>query len=91
MLVSFQSLKDNVDIQSFWKSVGGMVQNGGSIDLLSCNVAGNTEGLALVSALDNLVDNASADHYISINASINKTGSADLGGDWTLEIVASMH
>lgn len=84
--VTFQNIDANVEFQSFWNTVGGMVQNGGSIDILACNVAGNTDGVALVAQLDALADNADADHYISVNASTDKTGSTDLGGNWMLEV-----
>jgi ELWxxDGT repeat protein/VCBS repeat-containing protein len=84
--VTAQSLIDRADIQTFWKSMGGLVQNGGSIDILACNVAISVEGISLVQNLDNIVDNPATGHYVTVNASIDKTGSADLGGNWTLEV-----
>ncbi|MEF8721301.1 MAG: DUF4347 domain-containing protein [Candidatus Accumulibacter delftensis] len=51
---------------------------GGDILLYGCNVAAGSEGTGLVNAL---ADATGAD----VAASTNATGSAALGGDWTLE------
>jgi ELWxxDGT repeat protein len=84
--VTLSTLATDDNIQTFWKEVGGMVQNGGSIDILSCNVAIDTSGLSLIHMLDSIVDDSDAGHYISVNASIDKTGSTDFGGNWYLEV-----
>jgi len=85
------SVMDNVsdftqDVQSFWSSMGSLVKTGGSIDILSCDVGINVSGLQLLHQIDLLVQGSNPDSDITINISTDKTGSASLGGDWTLEL-----
>ncbi len=84
--MSLQNLQQEASLQSFWKEIGGYVKNGGAIDILSCDVGINTEGMSMIAQIDALVDDVDSSHFVSINASSNKTGSADLGGDWYLEV-----
>jgi len=83
-LMTAQGLESNIDQQAFWKEMGSLVKNGGSIDILACDVGGNTEGLALILKIDALAD--STNHLISVNASVDATGNLSSGGNWDLEV-----
>ncbi len=77
--VSLANLQGSEELQGFWRDIGDMVQDGGTIDLLACNLADSEQGEALIAYLDTLTET-------DIAASTDLTGSADHGGDWHLEL-----
>lgn len=64
--------------KNFWKSMGKLLDDGGRIDLLACNLAGSDDGLALISEIE---DASGA----NVAASDDVTGTQTHGGDWMLE------
>ena len=84
--MSMQGLQSDSTLQSFWKDVSSLVKNDGRIDLLACNVGSSDSGNAFIQSLDTFVDDSSSDHFVSIAASTDLTGSSEFGGDWQLEI-----
>lgn len=66
------------EYQDFWKQIGELVEDGGRIDLLACNVVEDAEGERFLSSLE---------EYSGTNvaASTDKTGNEAYGGDWVLE------
>ncbi len=73
---SFSRLLVNKREQEFWKEIGGCVQDGGSIDLLSCSYASGEEGELAVAQLAALTGHR-------VNAS--RTDTSSYAGDWFLE------
>ncbi|MDF2576642.1 MAG: Periplasmic protein TonB-like protein [Chlamydiales bacterium] len=67
-----------VPIERFWNSVGQLVEEGGTIDLPSCNLASSINGQALVNHLKRITKR-------KIGASNNITGNNSVGGDWWME------
>ncbi len=76
--MSADSLESSADQQEFWKSVGGMVDDGGRIDLLACDVAGKDGGEEFVSKIESISG-------VNVAASVDPTGNEAYGGDWVLE------
>lgn len=83
--VSLSTLKSHTDLQAFWNNVGNMLKTGGRIDILSCNVAGDSAGLNLVHDLQNEI-NAHDKNHITVAASTDITGNSSSGGNWKLEV-----
>ncbi|MGO9737165.1 MAG: DUF4347 domain-containing protein [Desulfomonilaceae bacterium] len=76
--VSSSSLLGSAQLQHFWKDVGSLVSNGGTVDLLACGVVANQQGNLLLSELDTLTGK-------QVAASSDPTGNAAYGGNWVLE------
>ncbi len=74
--VSESSLDSNDGLQQFWRDVGSVVQEGGRVDLLGCNIA--NEGDGLLNHLDVLLGDA------DIAASSDMTGN-HIEANWVLE------
>lgn len=83
--VSLSHIMGSEELQNFWQNIGGMIRDGGSVDLLACNVAGIEEGYDLLENLNTFIDQG-ADSDIAVNASDDVTGNPEFGGDWQLEI-----
>ena len=81
--VSETSLADNAALGAFWNSIGDTIADGGRIDLLACDLAGNDAGLRVLAMLDSLIDCDSCNR--SVTASTDTTANEAQGGDWTLE------
>ncbi|CDR33148.1 Ig-like domain-containing protein [Criblamydia sequanensis] len=82
---NIQSNIQNHDISGFWKTIGGLLNNGGRIDLLACDVAGDSGGQSLVAQIDQLIDRPQDGFFATVAASTDLTGNA-AGGDWLLEV-----
>lgn len=82
---NIQSDIQNHDISGFWKTIGGLLNNGGRIDLLACDVAGDSGGQSLVAQIDQLIDRPQDGFFATVAASTDLTGNA-AGGDWLLEV-----
>lgn len=65
-------------VQQFWHAVAGMLDGGGRIDLLACDLAGSEQGATLIDSIEQLTG-------INVAASDDLTGNAAQGGDWLLE------
>ena len=74
-------LADQVSLQNFWRNIGTLMEDGGRVDLLGCNIGANDFGL--IEALDNIldVDGKSVD----LAASLDMTGN-NAGENWALEV-----
>ena len=84
--VSLQSLTFQPQMQAFWTQVGSLLTRNGSIDILSCDVAGDTSGLDLVHDLQQMIDTTDGKN-ISVNASTDLTGNpAEGGNNWILDV-----
>jgi hypothetical protein len=68
-IVSSSSLLGSAQLENFWKTVGSLVNNGGTIDLLACGVVANQQGNLLLSELETLTGK-------QIAASDDATGNA---------------
>ncbi len=77
-IVSSSSLLGSAQLEHFWKDVGSLVNNGGTVDLLACGVVANQQGNLLLSELETLTGR-------QIAASSDATGNAEYGGNWVLE------
>ena len=77
-IVSSSSLLGSAQLQHFWKDVGSLVNNAGTVDLLACGVVANQQGNLLLSELDTLTGR-------QVAASSDPTGNAAYGGNWVLE------
>lgn len=75
--VDLDTLQD-AEMQAFWRGLADMLEPGGRIDLLACEAAEGTQGQELLTALEDLTG-------VNFAASVDKTGSDALGGDWVLE------
>lgn len=78
--VSEQTLADSAALQAFWGDLGNMLEDGGRVDFLGCNIGAND--LGLLETLDMLLD--SEGRSVSVAASDNLTGN-EAYADWTLE------
>ena len=74
------SLNDSVQ-QQFWQGVGGMLDSSGRVDFLASSLAATDAGKSLVSEIAQITGHETA-------ASTDLTGSAEKGGNWTLEYAA---
>ena len=81
--VSESSLAENAALGAFWNSIGDTIADGGRVDLLACDLAGNDAGLRVLAMLDALIDCDSCNR--SVAASTDTTANEAQGGDWTLE------
>ncbi|MGA8833291.1 MAG: DUF4347 domain-containing protein, partial [Desulfomonilaceae bacterium] len=77
-IVSSSSLLGSAQLQHFWKDIGSLVNNGGTVDLLACGVVANQQGNLLLSELDTLTGR-------QVAASSDPTGNTEYGGNWVLE------
>ncbi len=77
-VVSSSSLLASPQLEHFWTEVGSLVNNGGRIDLLACDLVANAQGNLLLSQLESLTGKDFA-------ASSDPTGNALYGGNWVLE------
>ena len=75
--VNTSSLSGSVELQHFWTSVGSLVNDGGRIDLLACDLVANEQGKMLLSNLETLT-------VKNFPASDDPTGNPQ-AGDWVLE------
>lgn len=75
--VSLHNIND-AKIQAFWKDIASHVNKDGNINLLSCSLASNAEGLDLLQNLEDLTG-------VNFSASTNQTGSPYFSADWILE------
>jgi ELWxxDGT repeat protein len=75
---SADSISQDSGMQEFWLGLAGLVDSGGSLDLLACDLTGSEPGLELVESLEELTG-------LEVNASDDPTGSPEAGGDWVLE------
>lgn len=75
--VSLETLH-NPELQAFWRGLAELVAPGGRIDLLACDVAAGSDGLALVGALEQMTG-------VNFAASVDPTGNDAYGGNWYLE------
>lgn len=71
----FEQIQNN---SSLFHHIGLQLQGRGEILLYGCNLAGTAEGIHLLQLLADVTGR-------EVAASTNDTGSANLGGDWTLE------
>ncbi|HEY9665807.1 MAG TPA: DUF4347 domain-containing protein [Coleofasciculaceae cyanobacterium] len=74
--LNLKTLKSYVSQLQHWSFA---LASGGGICLYGCNVAAGKEGVTFVERLQQLTG-------VPIAASVNRTGSAALGGDWTLDV-----
>ena len=77
-VVSSSSLLASPQLEHFWTEVGSLVNDGGRIDLLACDLVANAQGNLLLSQLESLTGKDFA-------ASSDPTGNALYGGNWVLE------
>ncbi len=84
LIVNTQALQQNSAIHAFWQSVGSMIKSGGELNLLGCNVAQGTQGMTFLQVLSQTIQHGDG-QAISVNASIDSTGSLQDGGNWILE------
>lgn len=73
--ITLNSLASEASHQDFWNDLGALVEPGGRIDFLACDLAGNQAGLALIQQIENLAQ-------VDVAASDDLTGNT---GDWFLE------
>ena len=83
--VTQQTLNTNLELQSFWSNIGGMIKNGGQVDLLSCYVGSDAQGQLLANNIDTLLD--SNGKNISLADASHKVSNTDEGGSWDLNVV----
>ena len=76
--VSLTSLVHRPAVARFWKELGGLVDNDGSIDIFACNLVASPGGKDLVDLLQEYAG-------VKVNASSNATGNKEFHGDWILE------
>ncbi len=77
-VVNSSSLMGSAELQHFWKDVGSLVNDGGRIDLLACDMTSDARGDLLLSQLETLTGKDFA-------ASSDPTGNVQYGGNWLLE------
>lgn len=77
-VASAESIDTDLDQKVFWKSIGGMLDKDGRIDLLACKVQNGEDGEHLLSGIEHI-------SKANVAASTNYTGSEAYGGDWVLE------
>ena len=77
-VVNSASLMGSAELQHFWKDVGSLVNDGGRIDLLACDMTSDARGDLLLSQLETLTGKDFA-------ASSDPTGNVQYGGNWLLE------
>lgn len=68
---------------NFWRNLSTELTPSGSVNILGCNVAGTAAGQSMLSNLDAILDSQGS--KITVHASTDLTGSAELGGNWILE------
>lgn len=78
VMVDVQSVRGNPTLRRFWEGLGALIEPGGRIDLIACNLAADERGIALLSELESAA-------RVDFAASTNLTGNPNLGGDWRLE------
>ncbi len=66
------------DQQEFFEALAGLVNDGGEIDIISCNTAKGEHGTELLEAIAGVTG-------LDIAGSTDLTGNETLGGDWVLE------
>ncbi len=76
--VSPSTLLATPELEHFWNGIGELIQEGGRIDLLTCDLASTTDGTLLISLLKDITGR-------DVAASDDLTGNAAYGGDWILE------
>ncbi len=76
--ISLGSTLADSDQREFWQEIGGMVQEGGRIDLLACSLASGDNGGILIGALESVAG-------VNVAASTDITGNVENGGNWILE------
>ena len=82
-VVSNSTLQLNSSLRSFWADVGKLVENGGHIDLLACNLV--KDSTTILNTLDTIVDGSSSNHDVIVSGSTDITGNPHSGGDgWIL-------
>jgi len=86
--VNNSSIENNAELTTFWENLASYVSPGGEVNILGCNVASSEAGVELMYRIDAILDSASG-YDLTVNASENDTGHADLDGDWTLEFSTS--
>ena len=84
LIVNTQALQQNSGLHAFWQNVGSMIKSGGELNLLGCNIAQGTQGMTFLQALSQTIQHSDG-QAISVNASIDSTGSLQEGGNWILE------
>lgn len=82
--VSLDTLTASQELQTFWENVSAMVKDGGRIDLLSCDLARDSQGVNLINDLDALATTST--HTITFAASTDMTANPAQGGNWMLEV-----
>jgi len=76
--VSLRSTLSSSEQRAFWNQMGGMLKEGGRIDILSCKLAMGDNGSMLISSLESASSK-------NVAASTDITGNPIAGGNWILE------
>ena len=79
--VTKSSLDASAALQGFWHDMGTLVKDGGSVNILAGKVADG--GQDMLAEIDSLLDVGGK--AISVSASVDDTGSHELGGNWVME------
>ncbi len=76
--ISLGSTLSSGSQRAFWKGLSAVLESDGRIDILACKLASTTNGLMLISSLEDAAG-------VNFAASTNNTGNVTAGGDWILE------
>lgn len=78
------TIQTDLHVQQFIHDIGQLLNTGGTLDLLGCNVAQGSEGTTFMNVLNHAL-NEDSNHLVMAQASTNITGSSTFHGDWILE------